>query len=560
MKNLRLFICLLICSHNLTAQPDRTITNEEKARYIKEDEEKKSSVRDLFSGREVYISSQVRDRSDINRHFFKTVRKFYVDFLTDGLYFSWEEVLGEQSMSGQLLYTYSVKVPYKEINAIASYYTTYKPPIGTEKDHRKIASVVFQAKKGKQFETFESSYSVEGSQKTKRKSEYVKNEFLLIPYAFLDPACSSCTHESLTIKPREALLKFVNEKLGVVSTSSPATTNQNSNSPTTLFRDDFTDNTNSWMVEESSQFGFKISEGKYKLQSKTGGRWLSTIPISVNTSKDFQVTAIFRKTAGTNNYFYGLTLGRNVNTGYHHFAGITGNGHAVFANKGPDSKDLTSAEINNAVMKGNAINKITLKKANNKFSFLVNDQLIGESAAENFFGNYFGFQLWSGNESLSIEVDEIVISAGNNSTVVSNSKSESVANGKDHFCNQLMFIINALNNGKLGDVVDYNKPLGITRSWYESKVSLSGFEDMQGQSLLGNLSYIAYLKESNKANNKSMYDELVKQIGNCLPDFKKSNSPYGYKDVYFQSRKNEDLKVDLEYSGDGKYIRIRITN
>lgn len=185
------------------------------------------------------------------------------------------------------------------------------------------------------------------------------------------------------------------------------------------FREDFTGNQRNWLVQETGDFAFSMNNGWYRLQSKKGGSWFTTIPVPATLSGDFEIKTTIRKISGTDGYFFGIIMVRSDRNGYHHFAGITGSGHAVLANKGSSPQDLISNAIYAPVRRGNVTNTLVVRKSNNRFHLLVNDQLIGSVNAESFFGNYFGFQIWSGNESLTVEMDDLVISGysstGNNS-------------------------------------------------------------------------------------------------------------------------------------------------
>lgn len=177
-----------------------------------------------------------------------------------------------------------------------------------------------------------------------------------------------------------------------------------------IVQESFYNNNLKWFEEENSDYKFKVSGGSYNIQSKKGNSWFATLPFTnFNSSKDFEITTNFKKTAGTDGYYFGMVLGYNTSSRYFHFAGITGQGNAVFANKGNAPADLVGGNIYYAVRKGNATNKLTVKKNNGMIKLYVNDLLVGETKSQSFFGNYFGFQLWSGSSNLSIEVEDFAI-------------------------------------------------------------------------------------------------------------------------------------------------------
>jgi len=180
-------------------------------------------------------------------------------------------------------------------------------------------------------------------------------------------------------------------------------------SPVIIFEENFTDNSNKWLISGNQQHDFRLENGKYLMKSKTGGQWFSTHPVSFNTNQDFEISATIHKTGGTDGYYFGILLGLNPETGYSHFAGVTGLGNAMLSNRGPVVRDFIGGGTYNAVARGNSSNVILVKKADSKYRLFINGQLIGEAPFEEFFGNYFGFQIWSGNESLFIEADDLKI-------------------------------------------------------------------------------------------------------------------------------------------------------
>jgi hypothetical protein len=189
--------------------------------------------------------------------------------------------------------------------------------------------------------------------------------------------------------------------------------NTNSTQSSAIFQDGFSTNSNKWLEGENGSYKFKVSEGKYLLQAKAGGYWISTRPISFRTDQDFEISARIKKTAGTNGFYFGLVLGYDPSTTHHHFAGITGQGNVVFANKGTAPADLIPGNIYDVVNKGDASNLITIKKSRNVIRMYINTQYVGEANYQSLYGNYFGFQLWAGNENLTLEVDDLPLNQYN---------------------------------------------------------------------------------------------------------------------------------------------------
>lgn len=209
---LLLSLCISLFFTTFQFTQAQTLSNSERSRLFAEQKEKEDKVKDLFIGREIFVSADIYDKQGKKHRFYKNISRFHVDILSDGFYFSWDEERGDYSEDVTMLFSYSVKIPFAQINAVASYFSLMRHPIGTEKDYRKVASVVFQATKGQTFEIFEQISDIKNGKKVRKRSEYLKQEFILIPYANLDVNCSTCTHEKLTEKPRKVIIGFLEDK------------------------------------------------------------------------------------------------------------------------------------------------------------------------------------------------------------------------------------------------------------------------------------------------------------------------------------------------------------
>jgi len=205
-----LFLLLLLT--NWQPAEAQSYPNNERAKLIAEQAEKENKVKELFTGREIFVSADIYDKLGKKHRFYKNINNFYIDIMSDGFYFSWDEERGDYSEDVTMLFSYSVKVPFDQIKTVASYFSWMRHPIGTEKDYRKVASVVFQSKKGQNFEIFEQTSHIKNGKKIKKSSEYTKSEFVLIPYANWDVNCKTCTHENLTEKPRKVIIGFLQDK------------------------------------------------------------------------------------------------------------------------------------------------------------------------------------------------------------------------------------------------------------------------------------------------------------------------------------------------------------
>ncbi|MEO7922594.1 MAG: caspase family protein [Chitinophagaceae bacterium] len=176
-----------------------------------------------------------------------------------------------------------------------------------------------------------------------------------------------------------------------------------------ILEEDFSDNSNGWFTEESKSYLFVVSGGKYRIESKLGGSWITSKPFKLNNNADFEISATISKVSGTDGYYFGMMLGFDAQSKYFHFAGITGWGNYVFADKGQKGIDLVPTKDNKIVKPGNSTNTIQIVKRGNTVKLVVNGQLMGEAPFKSFYGEYFGFQVWSGEENLVLDIDEFTI-------------------------------------------------------------------------------------------------------------------------------------------------------
>jgi hypothetical protein len=126
------------------------------------------------------------------------------------------------------------------------------------------------------------------------------------------------------------------------------------------------------------------------------------------------------------------------------------------------------------------------------------------------------------------------------------------------FCKELNFIMSSMQDGKLAEIVDYNKALGITQSWFAGKVELTGFRNLKGQSLFGNLSFVGILSESDTNDNEKLYKAMVGEMENCLTGYRKEKTEYG-TGVMFINKNDKNLYLSIKYYGAGEYVELDIS-
>jgi hypothetical protein len=182
--------------------------------------------------------------------------------------------------------------------------------------------------------------------------------------------------------------------------------------PLFSLRESFSNNDRNWGIFNDSGSEMNIVNGAYRITSKAGGFWFVTIPVSIDASKNYEISATVTKLAGVEDYYFGISMGYDIVTRRYHFAAVTGMGHYGLMRMDPNASGpqfLVPSNINSVVKPGNATNHLMVKKVGNLFFLYVNESLMGTAPAESLFGDRFGFQLFSGYGYLSVDFDNLSI-------------------------------------------------------------------------------------------------------------------------------------------------------
>jgi hypothetical protein len=118
---------------------------------------------------------------------------------------------------------------------------------------------------------------------------------------------------------------------------------------------------------------------------------------------------IVEKMSGTDDYGYGLVWGlRDIQT-YYLFV-ITGNGYFIHESRDNSSEKRIFGRPEKAVNKSNARNNLSLRKSGTTLEFYINSQLVAKTPFMPFFGDWLGCAIYSGNQTITIGFDDIVVS------------------------------------------------------------------------------------------------------------------------------------------------------
>ena len=177
--------------------------------------------------------------------------------------------------------------------------------------------------------------------------------------------------------------------------------------PALLFFDDFRDNRNGWLIEETDRTRSDIDHGRYVI-TKKGRRGISsrTHECGLNQQKDFLIEAVLTKIEGYDDFGYGMTWGTTSTWDTYKFL-ITGDGRFLYGRvRYNEWQGMDGFEPSPSIRPGNGTNKLTLKKVGSRLLLLINDDLVHEAAFEAFSPNNVGFTL---EDRMKIEVESLVV-------------------------------------------------------------------------------------------------------------------------------------------------------
>jgi len=171
--------------------------------------------------------------------------------------------------------------------------------------------------------------------------------------------------------------------------------NTNSKSKSILF-EGFNDNKNNWSVTNSSDVNLNVTAGDYVFDHKrSSGGWSSTINKKYDASKNFRVSAQFKKQSGIQNNGYGLVLGRNDGDNQNQFY-ISGKGSFSISKHVNGTRTYIKEWTSSSHIKtGNgATNTLTIKRTGSKVEYLINSKVVYTSYSYKSYGDRTGFVVY----------------------------------------------------------------------------------------------------------------------------------------------------------------------
>lgn len=160
-----------------------------------------------------------------------------------------------------------------------------------------------------------------------------------------------------------------------------------------IFYDDFTALKNNWTIGDNKYESCKLEGGVYFLTSK-GHAYGETLPIAIDTKKDFEIEASIKLENGSatfKNYSSMLFWGRDsLNAYYFTFAK---DGFAAVSNcTGMSNRNciVYDGSLQKSNLNPGEFNKFTIRKIKRTYYFLINDVQFYKMPFVPFWGNNIG--------------------------------------------------------------------------------------------------------------------------------------------------------------------------
>ncbi len=167
--------------------------------------------------------------------------------------------------------------------------------------------------------------------------------------------------------------------------------------------ENFTSNTNGWIMEDSESYSAAIANGKLLIDKKQKGGIFVSRNIDINTNKDFIIETSLSKVRSANAGLYGITFGRKNSSNEYSFL-ISNSGDYMLRKFDNDKyHKLIPFTESSAINKNiGSTNKIKIVKSGNLLRFYINNQYVNEYEFGRFFGNKFGYTVFY-NQKIAVD-------------------------------------------------------------------------------------------------------------------------------------------------------------
>lgn len=196
---------------------------------------------------------------------------------------------------------------------------------------------------------------------------------------------------------------YRNQKVGIDyfrvkysgGTTTNTTTNTNTGSKTILF-EGYNNNDNGWAEQNNSNVRLALESGDYIIDHKRDTKgWTSAIKKTINTSRNFRITAQIKKQSGIQNNGYGVTFGRKDKDNQNHFL-ISGDGsYKIIQWKNNQRTAIKEWTKSSHIKTGNGkYNYLKIQKVGSAFKFYINSNLVHTSYSVKLYGDMIGYTVY----------------------------------------------------------------------------------------------------------------------------------------------------------------------
>lgn len=176
-----------------------------------------------------------------------------------------------------------------------------------------------------------------------------------------------------------------------------------------LFEEHFRDNIHVWYLVNDQDKRFEIVNGRYILESKRGGSWVSSRRIPLNQSADFKIDMTVQKISGTDDYGFGMSWGGKDLHNYYIFV-ITGSGYFIHERIENGKPERILSKFEDSIHKGTgSSNVLSIQKFGKHLEFYINSKQVGKAVFSPFFGDYVGCIVFSGNDKIKVAFTDLYV-------------------------------------------------------------------------------------------------------------------------------------------------------
>ncbi len=184
-----------------------------------------------------------------------------------------------------------------------------------------------------------------------------------------------------------------------------------------IVSDDFYDNRNYWNTDNHEKT-VTIGNGKYRYEAKVDKVQYLTLPVNIDTSRDFVVEGRLAYKNGRAGY--GLVFGRENDKNTWRFIVTDRDGQFFIRNiDNGDKKVIQAWKFSSYINQNRKMNTYSVEKKGSQLKFYANGKLLKQTPYKNFRGNKFGF-FCSGLSIIEAEYFKIAYTDGRRSDPYTN--------------------------------------------------------------------------------------------------------------------------------------------